>query len=103
MEKVGMVAATEQSSATITGRARSSLCSAIFWVEDVKLMVEKGFEHYKFSISWSRLIWNGRVPINPKGLQIYNNLINEFISNGIQPHEILIILIFHRKMNMKMG
>ncbi|XP_072062236.1 hydroxyisourate hydrolase isoform X4 [Arachis hypogaea] len=54
--------------------------------EDVKLMVETGLEAYRFSISWSRLIPNGRGPINPKALEFYNNLINELISNGIQPH-----------------
>ncbi|GLT53492.1 hypothetical protein SLA2020_267580 [Shorea laevis] len=54
--------------------------------EDVQLMVDTGLEAYRFSISWSRLIPNGRGPINPKGLQYYNNLINELISNGIQPH-----------------
>ncbi|MED6155516.1 glycosyl hydrolase 1 [Stylosanthes scabra] len=54
--------------------------------EDVKLMVETGLEAYRLSISWSRLIPNGRGPINPKGLQFYNNLINELVSNGIQPH-----------------
>ncbi|XP_059458185.1 beta-glucosidase 11-like isoform X1 [Corylus avellana] len=54
--------------------------------EDVQLMVDTGLEAYRFSISWSRLIPNGRGPVNPKGLQYYNNLINELISNGIQPH-----------------
>ncbi|KAL8530942.1 hypothetical protein ACS0TY_007820 [Phlomoides rotata] len=53
---------------------------------DVRLMVETGLEALRFSISWSRLIPNGRGPINKKGLQYYNNLINELISNGIQPH-----------------
>ncbi|XLT48296.1 hypothetical protein HN873_040900, partial [Arachis hypogaea] len=50
--------------------------------EDVKLMVETGLDAYRFSISWSRLIPNGRGPVNPKGLEYYNNLINELISNG---------------------
>ncbi|MED6155517.1 glycosyl hydrolase 1 [Stylosanthes scabra] len=54
--------------------------------EDVKLMVETGLDAYRFSISWSRLIPNGRGPVNPQGLEYYNNLINELISNGIQPH-----------------
>ncbi|MCL7024251.1 hypothetical protein MKW94_001030 [Papaver nudicaule] len=54
--------------------------------EDVKLMSELGLEAYRFSISWSRLIPNGRGAINPKGLKYYNNLINELISHGIQPY-----------------
>ncbi|KAM3687845.1 hypothetical protein ACJW31_10G105300 [Castanea mollissima] len=54
--------------------------------EDVQLMVDIGLDAYRFSISWSRLIPNGRGPINPKGLQYYNNLINELVGHGIQPH-----------------
>ncbi|MCE2055124.1 Beta-glucosidase 11 [Datura stramonium] len=54
--------------------------------EDVKLMADTGLEGYRFSISWSRLIPNGRGRINPKGLQYYNNLINELLSHGIQPY-----------------
>ncbi|CBI36852.3 unnamed protein product, partial [Vitis vinifera] len=59
--------------------------------EDVELMVETGLEAYRFSISWSRLIPNGRGPVNPKGLAYYNNFINELISHGIQPH----VTLFH--------
>ncbi|KAB1202978.1 Hydroxyisourate hydrolase [Morella rubra] len=54
--------------------------------EDVQLMVDTGLDAYRFSISWSRLIPNGRGPSNPKGLQYYNNLIDELVNNGIQPH-----------------
>ncbi|KAH9655388.1 Beta-glucosidase 11 [Citrus sinensis] len=54
--------------------------------EDVKLMADTGLDAYRLSISWSRLIPNGRGPVNPKGLQYYNNLINELIRYGIQPH-----------------
>ncbi|XP_057755734.1 hydroxyisourate hydrolase-like [Arachis stenosperma] len=49
-------------------------------------MVGTGLDAYRLSISWSRLIPNGRGLINPKGLKFYNNLINELISSGIQPH-----------------
>ncbi|KAI3890502.1 hypothetical protein MKX03_025044 [Papaver bracteatum] len=57
--------------------------------EDVKLMSELGLEAYRFSISWSRLIPSGRGAVNPKGVEYYNNLINELISQGIQPHATL--------------
>ncbi|CAN6468856.1 unnamed protein product [Victoria cruziana] len=49
-------------------------------------MREMGLEAYRLSISWSRLIPGGRGAVNPKGLQYYNNLINELVANGIQPH-----------------
>ncbi|KAL5701272.1 hypothetical protein ACHQM5_026626 [Ranunculus cassubicifolius] len=51
--------------------------------EDVQLMVNTGLEAYRFSISWSRLIPSGRGHVNPKGLQYYNNLIDELIAHGV--------------------
>ncbi|KAK7294713.1 hypothetical protein RJT34_17606 [Clitoria ternatea] len=58
--------------------------------EDVQLMANMSLEAYRFSISWSRLIPDGSGQVNPKGVQYYNNLINELISHGIQPHVTLI-------------
>ncbi|XP_073152625.1 beta-glucosidase 10-like [Henckelia pumila] len=52
----------------------------------MKLMSDMGLEAFRISISWSRLIPNGRGPVNPLGLQFYNNFINELISHGIEPH-----------------
>ncbi|KAH9329022.1 hypothetical protein KI387_001130, partial [Taxus chinensis] len=54
--------------------------------EDVRLMFKMGLDAYRFSISWSRLIPDGKGAINPKGLEYYNNLINELILHGIEPH-----------------
>ncbi|XP_073314570.1 beta-glucosidase 10-like isoform X2 [Primulina huaijiensis] len=54
--------------------------------EDIKLMSEMGLEAFRFSVSWPRLIPDGRGPVNPMGLQFYNNFIDELIRHGIQPH-----------------
>ncbi|XP_044950174.1 beta-glucosidase 32-like [Hordeum vulgare subsp. vulgare] len=59
--------------------------------DDVKLMYEMGLDAYRFSIAWPRLILDGRGEINPKGLEYYNNLIDELIRHGIRPH----VTIYH--------
>ncbi|XP_015118432.1 myrosinase 1 [Diachasma alloeum] len=54
--------------------------------EDVQLIKNIGFNHYRFSISWSRVLPNGSPDeINKDGIQYYTNLINELVSNGIKP------------------
>ncbi|KAL0918570.1 hypothetical protein M5K25_010585 [Dendrobium thyrsiflorum] len=54
--------------------------------EDIELMSMTGLEGYRFSISWSRLLSSGRGAVNQKGLAYYNNVINELVKHGIQPH-----------------
>ncbi|KAI8522669.1 hypothetical protein RHMOL_Rhmol13G0014300 [Rhododendron molle] len=71
--------------------------------EDVQLMVETGLEAYRFSISWSRLIPNGRGPVNPKGVEYYNHLINELIKHGIQPHVTLMHIDFPQALEDEYG
>ncbi|CAJ1806474.1 unnamed protein product [Sphenostylis stenocarpa] len=44
--------------------------------EDVQLMVDMGLEAYRFSISWSRLIPDGRGLVNPKGIQPHVTLLH---------------------------
>lgn len=53
--------------------------------EDIKLMAEMGLESYRFSISWPRILPNGVGEVNPKGIEFYNNIINECLKYGIVP------------------
>ena len=54
-------------------------------------MAEMGFKAYRFSISWSRVLPDGIGKVNPKGIEFYNNLIDECLKYGIEP----IITMFH--------
>ncbi|XP_065223653.1 myrosinase 1-like [Planococcus citri] len=54
--------------------------------EDVKLIKDAGFNIYRFSISWTRILPNGEITlINQKGVDYYHKLIDELIKNNIQP------------------
>jgi len=52
-------------------------------------MSDIGLEAYRFTISWSRLIPGGRGAVNPKGLQFYNNLIDDLVKEGVKINAVL--------------
>lgn len=53
--------------------------------EDIALMREMGLKSYRFSIAWTRIFPNGIGEINQKGIDYYNNLINNLLENDIIP------------------
>jgi beta-glucosidase len=57
--------------------------------EDVALMRQIGLNAYRFSISWSRVLPDGRGKINERGLDFYDRLTDELLGNGIQPYATL--------------
>ncbi|XP_015875970.3 beta-glucosidase 13 [Ziziphus jujuba] len=61
--------------------------------EDVRIMKEMGLDAYRFSISWSRLLPNGKLSggVNKEGVKFYNNFINELLANGLRPF----VTLFH--------
>jgi beta-glucosidase len=56
------------------------------WREDVALMQELGIQAYRFSISWPRVLPNGRGPANSAGLDFYDQLVDGLLAAGIQPY-----------------
>ena len=59
--------------------------------EDIALMAEMGFKSYRFSIAWTRILPKGTGEINQKGIDFYNELIDECLKYGIEP----IVTMFH--------
>jgi beta-glucosidase len=53
--------------------------------EDVALMKGMGIQAYRFSLSWPRIMPQGKGNVNKKGLDFYNRLIDTLIANGIVP------------------
>jgi beta-glucosidase len=58
---------------------------------DVRLMADLGLRAYRFSISWPRLQPDGTGPVNPRGLDFYDRLVDELIGQGIDP----IVTLYH--------
>ncbi|WP_283158266.1 6-phospho-beta-glucosidase [Clostridium tertium] len=54
--------------------------------EDIKLFAEMGFKVLRFSIAWSRIFPKGdESEPNEKGLEFYENVIDECLKYGIEP------------------
>jgi len=58
---------------------------------DLALMTELGLNAYRFSISWSRVLPNGRGQVNQKGMDYYRRLVDLLLARGITPF----ITLFH--------
>lgn len=55
------------------------------YLEDVALMKELGVDAYRFSISWPRVLPEGKGRVNEKGLDFYKRLIEALREAGIRP------------------
>lgn len=57
--------------------------------EDVALMRDLGVDAYRFSISWPRVLPDGRGPVHQEGLDFYRALCDELLAAGIAPYACL--------------
>jgi len=55
------------------------------WRDDVALLRELGVGAYRFSTAWPRILPRGRGPVNEKGLEFYDRLVDAILDAGIQP------------------
>lgn len=58
--------------------------------EDIELMKEMGLNAYRFSVSWPRVMADGRT-VNPQGVEFYHKVIDKLIEAGVEP----ILTIYH--------
>ncbi|KAI3454620.1 hypothetical protein Pfo_011283, partial [Paulownia fortunei] len=61
--------------------------------EDIRTMKKMGFDAYRFSISWPRILPGGRYSagINREGLDYYNDVIDTILAHGMEPY----VTLFH--------
>ena len=55
------------------------------WQDDIALMQSLGMQSYRFSISWPRILPNGRGAVNEAGLDFYDKLVDGLLAAGIRP------------------
>ena len=53
--------------------------------EDIALAKSMNFRVFRFSISWSRIFPQGTGEVNQKGVNFYHTVIDECLSQGLQP------------------
>jgi beta-glucosidase len=56
------------------------------WADDFELMRQLGVGAYRFSISWPRVLPQGRGAVNAAGLDFYDRLVDALLKLGIEPY-----------------
>ncbi|MBF0129468.1 MAG: beta-glucosidase [Alphaproteobacteria bacterium] len=55
------------------------------WPEDIALMKQAGFNAYRFSIAWPRILPTGGGAVSEEGLAFYDRLVDGLLEAGIRP------------------
>jgi beta-glucosidase len=55
------------------------------WAEDVELIAELGLGAFRFSVSWPRIVPDGRGRVESRGLDHYERFVDALLSRGVTP------------------
>jgi beta-glucosidase len=55
------------------------------WREDVALLSDGGFNAYRFSTAWPRILPAGRGTVEPRGLDFYDRLVDALMERNLTP------------------
>lgn len=55
------------------------------WPQDLDLIRDGGFDGYRFSLAWPRLIPEGTGAVNQAGIDFYDRLIDGMLERGLKP------------------
>lgn len=77
----------------IKGGARPTHASLFYhrYKDDLLIAKGLGFNTFRFSISWSRILPYGTGKVNQAGIQFYHNLLDECIALGLTP----VVTLYH--------
>ena len=67
--------------------------------DDVALMADLGLAAYRFSVAWPRVQPDGSGPVEPRGLDFYDRLVDELRGRGIAP----LVTLYHWDLPQPLG
>ena len=78
---------THEQKSKIRGKQNADVACDFYnlYEDDLILMKSLGINHFRFSLSWSRIIPEGTGTINQKGIAFYDKLIDSCLKHGITP------------------
>lgn len=56
------------------------------WPQDLELLTELGVDAYRFSVAWPRVVPGGEGPVDARGLDFYERLVDGLLARGIEPY-----------------
>jgi beta-glucosidase len=65
--------------------SRTASGSLLHYPKDISLLNDAGFGHYRFSLSWPRIMPSGKFHLNKKGIAWYHVFIDHLLKQGITP------------------